>query len=242
MCDEGREGGREANAREGVRERLVRHGPGRLSDEELLSLLLASPRAPAASDVARARGWLATAGGLGALAAELKAPNAVPPGGLRLRAASRARLLASFELGRRVLPGPDQLIPAIRGPEDAVREVRDLTGERREHLVGLYLDAQSRMIARETVAVGSLNVARALPRDLLEPALRHGATGFIVAHNHPSGRAEPSEDDERFTKAVGQAAALLGVALLDHLVVARGGYASLRSRGLVWDGRDPPVG
>ena len=108
--------------------------------------------------------------------------------------------------------------------------------------MGLYLDAQSRLIARETVAVGSLNVARALPRDLLEPALRHGATGFVVVHNHPSGVAEPSEDDVRFTQAVGRGAALLGVALLDHVVVARAGFASLRARGTRWEGLDPPGG
>ena len=226
-----------------VRERLVRQGPGRLSDEELVALLLAGARAPSASDLARARGCLAAAGGLGALAAALLAP-AVAGGEVRLplRAAARARLLASFEAGRRAAPGPSQLAPSIRRPEEAAREVRDLADARREHLVGLYLDAQSRLIARETVAVGSLNVARALPRDLLEPALRHGAVGFVLVHNHPSGRAEPSDDDLRFTLAVGRAAALLGVALLDHVVIARGGYASLRARGHHWEGCDPPAG
>ncbi len=224
-----------------VRERLVRQGPGALRDEELVALLLAGSRAPAAADVARAAGCLAAAGGLAALAEALRRPagaRAVLP----LRRAARVRLLASFELGRRAAPGPAALAPAIRRPEEAAQETRDLVAERREHLVGLYLDAQSRLIARETVAVGSLNVARALPRDLLEPALRHGATGFVVVHNHPSGVAEPSEDDLRFTQAVGRAAALLGLALLDHVVVARAGFASLRARGARWEGLDPPGG
>lgn len=234
--------GRGSGAGNTVRERLAREGPARLGDEELIALLLASARPPSAADVARARGCLDAAGGLGALTAALLAPGGAAPVRLPLRAAARARLLASLELGRRAAPGADRLAPAIRRPEEAAREVRDLAAERREHLVGLYLDAQSRLIARETVAVGSLNVARALPRDLLEPALRHGATGLILVHNHPSGRAEPSDDDLRFTQAVGRGAALLGVALLDHVVIARGGYASLRSRGHHWEGRDPPGG
>ena len=225
-----------------VRERLVRQGPGGLCDEELVALLLAGTRAPSAADIARARGCLAAAGGLGALAAALGFPAGAARSTLPIRGAARARLVASFELGRRTAPAPAELAPAIRHPEEAAREARDLVKEPREHLVGLYLDAQSRLIARETVAVGSLNVARALPRDLLEPALRHGATGFVVVHNHPSGVAEPSEDDIRFTQAVGRGAALLGVALLDHVVVARTGFASLRARGARWEGLDPPGG
>jgi DNA repair protein RadC len=225
-----------------VRERLVRQGPGALCDEELVALLLAGARAPSAADLARACGCLAAAGGLSALAAALGPPAGPVRTPLPIRSAARARLLASFELGRRAAPGPADLAPAIRRPEEAARETRDLVAEPREHLVGLYLDSQSRLLARETVAVGSLNVARALPRDLLEPALRHGATGFVVVHNHPSGAAEPSEDDIRFTQAVGRGAALLGVALLDHVVVARGGFASLRARGARWEGLDPPGG
>jgi DNA repair protein RadC len=232
----------ERDAAGAVRERLAQQGPSGLCDEELVALLLAGARPPSAADVARARGCLAAAGGLGALASALGSPAAGTRATLPIRGAARARLLASLELGRRAAPGPADLVPAIRRPEDAARETRDLVPERREHLVGLYLDAQSRLIARETVAIGSLNVARALPRDLLEPALRHGATGLVVVHNHPSGVAEASEDDVRFTQAVGRGAALLGVALLDHVVVARAGFASLRARGVRWEGLDPPGG
>ena len=95
-----------------VRERLVRQGPGGLCDEELVALLLAGTRAPSAADIARARGCLAAAGGLGALAAALGSPAGAARSTLPIRGAARARLVASFELGRRTAPaghGPDRL-------------------------------------------------------------------------------------------------------------------------------------
>lgn len=223
-----------------VRERLERRGPAALRDEELLAVLFAGPRDPAPAEVERALGWLATAGGLAAVAEALRQPGRPLPGARPPRGAARARLAASFELGRRVAPGSFRLAPAIRTPEDVARAVQELADERREQLVELSLDAASRLLARETVAVGSLNVARALPRDLLEPPLRHGASGLVIVHNHPSGDPEPSPDDVRFTQAIGRGAALLGLALVDHVVIARGGFVSLRSRGEAWEGMAPP--
>lgn len=223
-----------------VRERLERRGAAALRDEELLAVLLSAPGTPAAAEVQRALGWLASSGGLYAVAEALRHPGSPLPGTRPPRGAARARLAAAFELGRRSQPNACRLAPAIRTPEDVAREVRDLAYERREHLVGLGLDAASRLLARETVAIGSLNVARALPRDLLEPPLRLGATALVIVHNHPSGDPEPSDDDVRFTQAVGRGAALLGLVLADHVVIASGGFVSLRARGARWEGMAPP--
>ena len=195
-----------------LREKLAQGGPERLDDAELLALLLGTGfKGKGVEDLSRQ--ILTEIGGLNGLAG-------TPVRGLLfcrgLGVARGCRLAAALELGRRVY-APEVGKPAVRGPEDVIREVRDLPAERREHLVGLYLDAQARLIARETVAIGSLNVARAVPRDLLEPALRHLAAGFVMVHNHPSGVPEPSEDDLRFTRSVGRAAQLMGVALHDHV-------------------------
>ena len=99
--------------------------------------------------------------------------------------------------------------------------------------MALYLDAQNRLIARETLSVGSLNTTRTHPREIFEPALRHLAASFILAHNHPSGSLVPSRDDVAFTRAVLRASEIMDFGFLDHLVITASGYVSLRERGLM---------
>ena len=224
---------REERARPRCRERLLEVGAARLADAELVALILGTgSRAAPVEQTARA--LLVRCGGLAGLCERGPTALAAERG---LGPVGAARLAAAAEIARRVAASPADR-PPVRDPEEVVREVRDLCIEPREHLVGLYLDAHARLIARETVAVGSLNVARATPRDLLEPALRRLAAGFVMVHNHPSGVAEPSEDDVLFTRAVARAAALMGVPLWDHVVVSRCGHASLRARGVQWEGQD----
>jgi DNA repair protein RadC len=151
-----------------------------------------------------------------------------------LGSVSAARLLAAFELGRRAhaREGEGER-PTIARPHEAWTLVRDLARARKEHLVGLYLDAQNGLLHRETVSVGSLNVTRTHPREILFPAIEHLAQGFILVHNHPSGCLDPSEEDVAFTQGIQRAGELMGIDLYDHLIVARGGYTSLRERGVL---------
>jgi DNA repair protein RadC len=149
--------------------------------------------------------------------------------------ARAARILAALELGRRVSDRDREEPAKVTTPAAAWRAVHDLGRHRRERLVGLYLDGQNRLLARETLSVGSLNTTRTHPREILEPALRHLALGFILAHNHPGGSLEPSAEDLAFTRAVSRAAVLMDIGFYDHLVVARGGFTSLRERGLMPD-------
>lgn len=151
-----------------------------------------------------------------------------------LSLAPAARLLATVELGRRLAGrGMEPRRVTIGGPEDGWRELRELGRQRKEHLVGLYLDPQNGLIHQETISVGSLNITRAHPREILQPALLHLAYGFLLAHNHPSGCLEPSTEDVEFTRTVSAAAELLGIELFDHLIVTREGFTSLRERGLL---------
>ena len=99
--------------------------------------------------------------------------------------------------------------------------------------MGLYLDVQSRTIHRETITIGSLNTTRAHPREILRPAIEHLAVGLVLAHNHPSGSLEPSDEDIAFTEAVQRATVLMGIELFDHLIVTATGYTSLRERGVL---------
>ena len=144
-----------------------------------------------------------------------------------------ARLAAAFELGRRATADDDATSrPPAHTPRLAWELVRDIGTRRREHLVGLYLDAQSRLLHRETISIGALNTTRAHPREFLRPAIEQLAAAFILAHNHPSGSPEASSEDVAFTRAARRAAAMMGFELFDHLIVTRNRYTSLREQGL----------
>ncbi|MBP7146732.1 MAG: DNA repair protein RadC [Acidobacteria bacterium] len=233
------DGARGSHPRPRVREKLSRLGPRGLDDAELLAILLGSG-VRRRGVVVLARGLLAAHGGLPGLAARSEESGALTrEHGIGPVIAGRLR--AAFEIGRRLSPAPVER-PILATTEEIAREVRDLCAARREHLVGLYLDPQSRLIARETIAVGTTNVARATARDLLEPALRLLAAAFAMAHNHPSGLADPSDDDIRFTRMIGRAAFLMGIGLKDHVIVAQSGHVSLKERGIGWEGLEtaPP--
>ncbi len=147
---------------------------------------------------------------------------------------SRAcRLKAVYELGRRTFSAKDDDRPVLSSPREAYAQVKDLRRARKEHLVALYLDAQNRLIARETVAIGSLNTTRTHPREILQPAIACSALGFILAHNHPSGSLTPSQDDVDFTRAIKRASEIIGIGLYDHLIVSESGYVSLKEKGLI---------
>ena len=147
-------------------------------------------------------------------------------------AALAARLASAFELGRCVIVvgEVEERVWVIR-PREVWRLTRDLAAAKKEHLIGLYLDAQNGLIHRETISVGSLNTTRTHPREILYPAIVHLALGFILVHNHPSGSLDPSDEDVAFTRAIHRAGETVGIELYDHLIVARGGFTSLRERG-----------
>ena len=151
-----------------------------------------------------------------------------------LSEAAAARLSAAFEVGRRAHArerGAER--PRLSSPRHVFRQVRQLARARKEHLIGLYLDAQNRLLHQETISIGSLNTTRTHPREILYPAIAHLALGFVLAHNHPSGCLEPSPEDLEFTRGVQRASGLMGIELYDHLIIGGDGYVSLRERGLL---------
>ena len=104
-----------------------------------------------------------------------------------------------------------------------------------EHLRVILVDAKLQVIASLDVAVGSLNVARAVLRDVFRPAVRSNACGIVIVHNHPSGDPTPSREDLQFTRWAVVAGDLLGIKVVDHLVIGKEGFASLKERhGDLW--------
>jgi DNA repair protein RadC len=209
------------------REKLLARGARSLTHAELLALLLGSGtrREHVVAMATRLLRHHPLDGLAGLEIDHLLAQAGIGP-------ARAARVLAGLELGRRATAALEDPVP-VSTPGEAWQQVRDLGLSRREHLVGLYLDGRNRLLARETLSVGSLNTTRTHPREILEPALRHLALGFILAHNHPGGSAEPSPEDLAFTRGIGRAALVLDIGFYDHLVITRRGYTSLRERGLM---------
>ena len=100
----------------------------------------------------------------------------------------------------------------------------DFRSSKKEHIVAFYLDTQEKLIERRIISVGTLDTSLLHPREVFEPALQLSAAGVILAHNHPSGSIEPSDEDIAITKRVVDAGDLLGITLVNHIIVSTGGY------------------
>lgn len=118
--------------------------------------------------------------------------------------------------------------PTVRRPEDAFLLVADMAALEREEVRAIFLAASGQVIAVRTIFVGGVNAAFCRPREIFREALLHNAVSLIVAHNHPSGNPEPSDEDIEVTRRLVRAGEILEVEVLDHLIVARGGWISLR--------------
>ena len=212
------------------REKLLAKGPGSLSDAELLAIFLRTgTKGKSAVDLARE--LLEKFGSLvGLLGASREAFCAVPG----LGSAKYAQLRAATELTRRALAAEMKSGINLSSPT-AVRDFLRLSIQNRqvEVFVGLFLDAQNRVIAVEELFSGTLTQTSVFPREVVRSALHHNAAGVIFAHNHPSGVAEPSHADEILTRALKEALALIDVRVLDHFVVGRGAILSFAERGLL---------
>jgi DNA repair protein RadC len=138
------------------------------------------------------------------------------------------------EHDRRYRPGSPTDQPAITSPEAAAELLMPMLARAdREHCLTLNLDTKHRLIATTTVSIGSIDHTFMSPREVYRDALLHNAAAVILAHNHPSGMAEPSRADESLTQRLREALALVDIRLLDHFVVGDGPPVSMASRGML---------
>lgn len=215
-------------AEERPREKLLERGAQALTDAELLAIFL-RVGVKGQSAVEMARCLLDQFGGLNGL---LSANRQAFCAGHGLGDAKFVQLQAVLEMANRYfdeqLKEADVLLSA-----QATRKFLQgkLKQERREVFAAIFLDVQQRMIAYEPMFYGTIDAAAVYPRELVRRAMELNASRLIVAHNHPSGVAEPSNADRRITERISQALALVDVELIDHCVVGGNEVVSFAERG-----------
>lgn len=212
------------------REKLLARGAAALADAELLALILRTGLT-GQPVLQLAQALLDRFGGFAGL---MRADSAQLAGIKGLGPAKRAEIAAVLEIARRALKAPLTQAPVFDSPEAVQAYLRlQLDGLDHEVFAVMFLDAQHRLIEMETLFRGSLTQTAVHPREVVKRALALGAGAVILAHNHPSGVAEPSQSDALLTTALSQALALVEVRVLDHFVVGAGGATSMAQRGLM---------
>ena len=212
------------------REKLLKLGPQALSDAELLALLIESGTGGITA-VDLAKSLLIEHQDLSKLAAVGLAELTRMKG---IGSARGARILASFELGRRVEAGHPKKKIRFNSPEDVVSvfmpKLRDL---KKEVFKVILLDSGHKIIRDVTVSQGTLNASIVHAREVFKPAVDYLAAGIILLHNHPSGETSPSNEDRKMTSLLAKASDIMGIPILDHIIIAGARYFSFAKEGLI---------
>lgn len=205
------------------REKLQEYGIQRLSDDELIALILGKGTKKE-SIFAMAKRLLERFNH-----DELTGIKTVPEfmENFHTGYVQSVQLIAVFELGKRFyeVHGGAKYFRTAADVYDYVRQMEKLP---KEHVKGLYLDTRYKLIHEEVLSIGGLNANLLHPREVFQPALEHNAYAVILVHNHPSGDPTPSSEDKKTTKLLNDAADVLHIPLLDHLIVGKGCYKSLK--------------
>jgi len=212
------------------RERLEYAGPAALSSTELVAILLRTgSRGENALQLATR--LLVEFKGLGGLAAASFAELAAVRG---VGKAKASQLKAGLEIGRRWrAAASDDDRPQINSPQDAANLLMlEMSHLEQEQLRLLLLDTKNRVLAVPIVYQGNVNTTVVRVAELFREAVRVNATALIVVHNHPSGDPTPSQEDVRITRQIVEAGQMLGIEALDHVIIGRGRFVSLKERGL----------
>ncbi len=202
------------------REKLQAKGPAALSDFELLQALIGSGNKQA--DVGKIAGnTLKLLREFGANITYQQLQQVTGMGPARI-----TEILAALELSKRYLIDSDQ--PIIDSPEKAVEQLSDIRDKKQEYFVVLTLDGANRLIAKRIITIGTLTSSLVHPREVFADAITDRAASIIVAHNHPSGELKPSVADIEITDRLRKAGDLMGIQLLDHVIITKTDFATIK--------------
>lgn len=228
-------------ARERPRERLMAEGPERLTDAELLAIILRVGRGTFQTGVrgdtavTLARALLANFQGLPGLDRTDRRDLLTFPG---VSIAKVAQIKAAFELGKRLCSLTVKPRSFDSASEVASYLRPQLIGARQEVVRALFLDGQNRLIEDKVIAEGTPTQATVYIRRVLEEALRASAAAIVLAHNHPSGNPEPSPEDDETTQDLDRGARLIGLLLIDHVIIGETGHYSYADAGRLQEFRE----
>ena len=214
------------------RERMYKYGPQTLRNAELLAILIQTGNVEETAVQLAERLLRKYNGDLRRLSTENE--KQIAEGIKGLGPSKAAKIMAAFELGRRLssLPGEDK--PRIGSPEDVsllmMPTMRDLLNEA---LHVLCLDTKNYVTKQERIFEGSLNASVIHPREVFRFAIREAAAAIILVHNHPSGDPTPSSDDIRATKQIVEAGNYIEIPVLDHIIIGNGIFVSLKEKELI---------
>lgn len=210
------------------RERIMKHGPGALNNQELMAAILGTGnRKETVVEIAQ-RLSTYNLGDLSHLTvAELKTAFGI-------KDAKACQLIAAIELGKRIVTHATQSKRKVETSDDIVRLfMPNMKGLKQEILKCLYLDAKLQVLNEGTVSLGGLNTTSIRPADIFRTAITEGAAALVLVHNHPSGDPTPSKNDIHVTRELARAGTLLGIEVIDHLIIGGDSYTSLKESGVL---------
>jgi len=204
------------------REKLEKYGPGKLSDAELLAILLRTGTKDlnviklSQKILQKFENQKIT----DITIDELKTVHG-------LGTAKACEIIACFELGKRMLKGKKTSI--LLSPKDVWERMDDIRNSKKEHFVVFYLDSRNQEIQREIISVGTLNESLVHPREVFEGAIKNNAASIIIAHNHPSGDMQPSQADIEITKKLIHAGKILNIMIISHVIITKDKWEELKN-------------
>jgi len=210
------------------REKLIKYGASRLSNPELLAIILRT--GTKGENVLELSNKLLR---------KIKIEN-LPQANFSefkqifgIGSTKACELLACVELGRRIFLNKKINIGQLLSPQDVFDNLKDIRESKKEHFVVFFLDSRNQQIHREIISIGTINASLVHPREVFEPAVKHLAVQVILSHNHPSGDLEPSEDDLAVNQRLVESGKILGIEILDHIIVGPTGYLSFKEKAIL---------
>jgi DNA repair protein RadC len=220
------------------RERLLSQGAKSLATAELIAILLGTGQGPGKLSAIGLGQYILQALGQDqrdamSVLREVSAQELMMIPGVG--PAKATSILAAIELGKRVLQSRPAEKTIVDDPSVAAAALSyDLMWQTQERFAVLFLDIKHRILGTKVITIGTATETLAHPRDVFKEVIRQGATRLIVAHNHPSGSLDPSQEDIVLTRQLLEAANILGIPLLDHLILGNGDFVSLRQTTSLW--------
>jgi DNA repair protein RadC len=222
---------REMPLLERPREKMRLLGANKLSNSELLAILLGTGTRAVSATALADRILSMTPDGIGHLSEIGVEELARVPG---VGAAKACRIAAAVELGKRLATRPKNKRVRVNSPQEVAKLfIEDMRRLKQERFRVLMLNVKNEIMAIEEISVGNINTSVVDPREVFRPAIRRGSATVILAHNHPSGNPAPSDVDVESTKRLVVAGEFLGIKVVDHIIIGDGTFVSMRQDKLI---------